>query len=139
MRLRERSTPLVSIDFTSLAKYTRYPFGLFLPQNITERVLTEILEDLGVKVLRPRTVTGMEMNEQDPSLVNVLFDHGHAITTRYVVGADGARSTVRTVGQFLQQRISTTLPFRFANWPALDSKILMVSLINTPIISHRWF
>jgi 2-polyprenyl-6-methoxyphenol hydroxylase-like FAD-dependent oxidoreductase len=101
MRLRERSTPLVSIDFESLAKYTRYPFGLLLPQNITERVLTEILEDLGVKVLRPRAVTGIEMNEQDSSLVNVSFDNGRAITTRYVVGADGARSTVRTLGQFL--------------------------------------
>jgi len=96
IRGRERST-LVSIDFGSLAKYTRYPFGLLLPQNITERVLTEILESLGVKVLRPHTVAGMKTNEHDRCVVDVSFDDGQIISARYVVGADGARSTVRSV------------------------------------------
>jgi len=95
MRLRERTSPLLSIDFGCLARYTRYPFGLLLPQNITEHVLTEILENLGVKVFRPCTVTGMKANERDERVIDVSFDYGHIICARYVVGADGAKSTVR--------------------------------------------
>jgi 2-polyprenyl-6-methoxyphenol hydroxylase-like FAD-dependent oxidoreductase len=96
MRVRERSSPLLSINFGSLAKHTRYPFGLILPQPITERVLKEILESLGVKILRPHKVTCMTTNENDGRVVDVSFDDGHVISSRYVVGADGARSTVRS-------------------------------------------
>jgi 2-polyprenyl-6-methoxyphenol hydroxylase-like FAD-dependent oxidoreductase len=107
MTFRERSSPLLSIDFGSLARYTRYPFFLLLPQTITERVLTEILESHGVKVLRPHTVTGMKMNENDKCVIDVLFDGGHVISARYVVGADGARSTVRSGRRFVWCSLTT--------------------------------
>src|ERR1700729_125967 len=84
------------MDFRSLANYTRYPFGLVLPQNTTERVLTEKLEGLGVKVFRPHTLTSMKTNSQNSNEVDASFDEGQMIQASYVVGADGAKSAVCT-------------------------------------------
>jgi 2-polyprenyl-6-methoxyphenol hydroxylase-like FAD-dependent oxidoreductase len=95
MGIRERSSLVFSMDFSTLARYTRFPFSLILPQNITERVLTKKLEDLGVKVLRPYTLTGMTTNAQNGDVVDVSFADGQIIQASYVIGADGARSAVR--------------------------------------------
>jgi len=95
IRLRERTASIITMDFRSLSHYTRYPFGLVLPQNTTERVLTEKLESLGVKIFRPHTLTSMKMNSQNVNVVDVSFDDGQIIQASYVVGADGARSAVR--------------------------------------------
>lgn len=84
------------MDFRSLSHYTAYPFGLVLPQNTTERVLTEKLEGLGVKIFRPHTLTSMKTNSQNVNVVDVSFDNGQIIQTSYVVGADGAKSAVCT-------------------------------------------
>lgn len=92
--IRERVSPLISVDLASLSRYTRYPFGLILPQNITERVLTKKLENLGVTVFRPYTLIGMTTNAQNRDVVDVSFDDGQVIQANYVIGADGARSTV---------------------------------------------
>lgn len=94
MTISERVSPIISMDFTTLAGYTRYPFGLVLPQNITERVLTKKLESLGVKVFRPLTLTSMSTNAQDGNVVDVSFDDGQVMQASYVIGADGARSAV---------------------------------------------
>jgi 2-polyprenyl-6-methoxyphenol hydroxylase-like FAD-dependent oxidoreductase len=101
MHLRERSSPLFSVDLASLYRYTRYPFGLILPQNITEHVLTKKLEDLGVKVFRPYTLTGMAENTQKRDFVDVSFDDGQVIQASYVIGADGARSIVCIEASFV--------------------------------------
>lgn len=101
MNIRERNSQIISMDFSTLACYTRFPFGLILPQNITERVLTKKLEDLGVKVFRPYTLTGMVTNAQNRDVVDVSFDDGQVIQANYVVGADGARSTVCIKASFI--------------------------------------
>ena len=136
-KLRERSSPLLSVDFGFLAKYTRYPFGLLLPQNITERILTEQLDKLGVKVFRQHKVIGMKRHGQNGDVVDVSFENSHVISARYVVGADGARSTVRTAE--LPVMWFNHSAVRFANWPVLGLQILMVSRRRIPIISHKWF
>lgn len=94
MTIRERSSPILSVDFSTLAPYTRYPFGLLLPQDITERVLTTKLEGLGVKVFRPYKLIGMSTNVQNGDIVDVSFEGGQVIQASYVIGADGARSAV---------------------------------------------
>jgi hypothetical protein len=126
------------MDFRSLSHYTRYPFGLVLPQNTTERVLTEELESLGVKIFRPHTLTSMKMNSQNVNVVDVSFDDGQIIQASYVVGADGARSAVCTDDFAIIAPYSIDIRIRSANWLELDLLIQMVTLKTTPTILLRW-
>jgi 2-polyprenyl-6-methoxyphenol hydroxylase-like FAD-dependent oxidoreductase len=75
---------------------TDYPFALLLAQMEVERILQDRAVHLGARVLRGHEVTGLR---QGPDEVEVLArtDGGTARTFRaqYLVGADGARSTVR--------------------------------------------
>jgi 2-polyprenyl-6-methoxyphenol hydroxylase-like FAD-dependent oxidoreductase len=61
-------------------------------QAVTESVLLERLLALGGKVERPCTVTDLL---QDASGASVLLEDGTELEAKYVVGADGAHSTVR--------------------------------------------
>ena len=85
---------LARLDFDPLQ--TRYPYLLSLDQSITERVLTEHLATLGVQIERGVQLVGLK---QDASQVeaHLLHADGQQETCRaaYVVGADGAHSTVR--------------------------------------------
>ncbi|WP_049657122.1 FAD-dependent monooxygenase [Kitasatospora sp. MY 5-36] len=66
-----------------------------VPQHRIEEVLEERLLDLGVTVRRDREVTGLR---QDPTGVTVDVqgpDGAGQLRARYLVGADGGRSTVR--------------------------------------------
>lgn len=84
-------------DFTSLTEYTKYPFVLIIPQYVTERILGEKVREKGVRVVRPKRVVGLKINEHDTNMTDVLFESGEVIQARYVIGADGARSTVRVL------------------------------------------
>ena len=81
--------PLDSLD-------TAYPFSLNTPQTETERVLTRHLSSLGVTVER-----GVELTQlaQHGESVQVTVRHASGkvedITVPWVIGADGAHSTVR--------------------------------------------
>ncbi|EGN95140.1 hypothetical protein SERLA73DRAFT_162702 [Serpula lacrymans var. lacrymans S7.3] len=96
-RNRSSNSDLFYADFTSLSKYTPYPHMLIISQTTTERVLEEKLESFGVSVIRPCKVTGMQRNKQDNDVTDVSFEDGRVIKARYVIGADGARSAVRTI------------------------------------------
>ncbi|KII89159.1 hypothetical protein PLICRDRAFT_687604 [Plicaturopsis crispa FD-325 SS-3] len=92
---RTNMHPVVQADFSAaLTGKTKFPFVLALPQNVTERVLTEHLAARGVQVRRPYKVAGLK--EVDDGM-EVSFESGECIKTKYVVGADGSRSTVRTL------------------------------------------
>jgi len=90
-----RSSRLVSADLSCLAKYTRHPYALVIPQNLTEFALGKKVKDYGVTVHRPCKATSLKRNENDDKLTDVTFEDGKIITAKYVVGADGARSVVR--------------------------------------------
>ncbi len=71
---------------------TPYPFMLAIPQVITEEILEKRALALGVRILRGHEVTGMT---QDQDSVRVEVNSETVLTAAYVVGCDGAGSTVR--------------------------------------------
>ena len=92
-RIRDRSRVLTTISFSDLK--TAYPYTLMCPQNVTESILLKRLEELGGRVERPCTVTGIH---QADGHVEVSYesngDH-HTSHAKWVVGCDGAHSLVR--------------------------------------------
>lgn len=88
--VRDRDRVLLTVPFHTLP--SRYAYALMISQAVTEEVLTGQLAALGVPVLRPYRVTGSAV---DPDGATVAFDGGASVRARYLVGADGMRSTVR--------------------------------------------
>jgi 2-polyprenyl-6-methoxyphenol hydroxylase-like FAD-dependent oxidoreductase len=81
---------LVPVRFDQLP--TEYPYVLMVPQNITEQVLLDRLEELGGSVHRPCVASGVS---QTADGVEVTLDGGDLIKAQYVVAADGMNSTIR--------------------------------------------
>jgi 2-polyprenyl-6-methoxyphenol hydroxylase-like FAD-dependent oxidoreductase len=73
-----------------------YPYALMLPQSETERLLEERLAGLGVTVERQVEMTGFTHDDDGVSAILRHAD-GHEETVRadWLVGCDGAHSTVR--------------------------------------------
>ncbi|MFS7877905.1 FAD-dependent oxidoreductase [Streptomyces asiaticus] len=83
------------LDLTHLP--SRHRYGMITPQTNVDQALERYARDQGAQVLRGAEVTGLA---QDANAVTVTArpnDGGPAATwrARYVVGADGAHSTVR--------------------------------------------
>jgi len=94
MVVRWQQTRLIKANFSTLTERTRFPWALLISQSDTEDILEERLNELGVHVHRPYKAT--EMESIDGGLL-VKFEGGESIKARYVVGADGNRSTIRTL------------------------------------------
>ena len=88
--IRDGDRELVPVRFDRLP--TEYPYTLMVPQNITEQVLLDRLEELGGSVHRPYVATGMS---QTADGAEVTLDSGDMIKAQYVVAADGMNSTIR--------------------------------------------
>lgn len=80
---------------------TAHPYGLATPQTVTERLLTERALELGAEIRRGCEVVGLSQDEHG---VTVELAHGGVaaggegstqLRSRYLVGCDGGRSTVR--------------------------------------------
>ncbi|MEU0494822.1 FAD-dependent oxidoreductase [Mycobacterium sp. NPDC006124] len=89
--IRDGAATLLSVDFSGLR--TAYPFTLMVPQSTTERLLMDRVRELGGDVVRPKTLLTLS---EDAAGVTATFGDGDAVRSRYVVGADGMHSTVRT-------------------------------------------
>ena len=88
--IRDGDRELVPVRFDRLP--TEYPYTLMVPQNITEQVLLERLEELGGSVHRPYVATGVS---QTADGAEVTLESGDMIEAQYVVAADGMNSTIR--------------------------------------------
>ncbi|MFF0078642.1 rifampin monooxygenase [Streptomyces canus] len=71
---------------------SEHAYLLGIPQPTIERLLEEHATHLGAQVRRGGAVTGFE---QDDEGVTVELTDGEQLRSRYLVGCDGARSTVR--------------------------------------------
>ncbi|MFN7029524.1 MAG: FAD-dependent monooxygenase [Sphingopyxis sp.] len=91
--VRDRRRRLLAIDFAALP--SSYPFVLMLPQDVTERILSERLTALGGTV--HRGVEAIDVAQDvDGATVRVATPEGErSIRADYVVGGDGIHSRVR--------------------------------------------
>ncbi|MFF1905206.1 rifampin monooxygenase [Kitasatospora sp. NPDC058218] len=71
---------------------TAHPYGLTVPQQVTERLLDERALELGAEIRRGCEVVGLS---QDEDGVTVALADGTQLRSRYLVGCDGGRSAVR--------------------------------------------
>ncbi|MEV7075716.1 rifampin monooxygenase [Streptomyces sp. NPDC093990] len=69
-----------------------HAYLLGIPQPVLVDLLEKHAAQVGAQVLRGRAVTGYQQDEQG---VTVDLDDGESVRSRYLVGCDGARSTVR--------------------------------------------
>ncbi|OAB42485.1 FAD-dependent monooxygenase [Paenibacillus glacialis] len=82
-RMIQRNKPTQSVP---------YPNTLLLPQLRTDAILHRLIDRLGLKIEFGIAVEGFE---QDSDWVIAKLSSGENIRCRYLVGADGASSTVR--------------------------------------------
>jgi rifampicin monooxygenase len=71
---------------------TAHAYILGIPQNLTERLLTERATELGTEIRRGTELVGLS---QDDHGVTVELADGTQLRSRYLAGCDGGRSTVR--------------------------------------------
>ena len=71
---------------------TRHNYVLGLWQKHIERIMAGWVDELGVKILRGREVTGFR---QDESGVAVQISQSETLRAQYLVGCDGGRSLIR--------------------------------------------
>ncbi len=71
---------------------TTHPYVLGIPQPVTDRLLAERAAELGAEIRRGCEVVGLS---QDDDAVTVELADGTQLRSRYLVGCDGGRSTVR--------------------------------------------
>ncbi|MEV2226190.1 rifampin monooxygenase [Nocardia vinacea] len=71
---------------------TAHPYTLGIPQTTTDRLLTEHAVEVGAEIRRGCELVGLS---QDEDGVTVELADGTQLRSRYLVGCDGGRSTVR--------------------------------------------
>ncbi|KAG1827301.1 uncharacterized protein BJ212DRAFT_1474463 [Suillus subaureus] len=85
IRIASRGSEIFEAKFGPLKKYSAHPYPLITPQNVTELVLGQKLQSLGVQVQRPHRVVGMKQNEKHARITDVSFDDGQVIRARYIM------------------------------------------------------
>ncbi|MFI6684483.1 rifampin monooxygenase [Streptomyces sp. NPDC050485] len=75
---------------------TAHPYGLTVPQPVTERLLNARALELGAEIRRGCEVVGLSQPEDGAGAgVTVELADGTRLRSRYLVGCDGGRSAVR--------------------------------------------
>ena len=71
---------------------TAHPYVLGIPQTVTDRLLAEHATEVGAEIRRGCELVGLS---QDEDGLSVELADGTQLRSRYLVGCDGGRSTVR--------------------------------------------
>ena len=75
---------------------TRFPYMLLLEQSKTEQILTDFLNNMGYSIERETELD--RFSQDDHGVTSILKKPGRneeAFSTKYLIAADGARSTIR--------------------------------------------
>jgi 2-polyprenyl-6-methoxyphenol hydroxylase-like FAD-dependent oxidoreductase len=99
---------LAEVDFSRVD--SRYPFAASLPQDVTERILRDLLAEQGGEVERGVELVGLEQDDSSATAALRRPDGSvEQAAFAYAVGADGAHSTVReAVGTEFEGRFEGT-------------------------------
>jgi len=136
-RIRDRDSVLLHTDFSRLSTPT--PFALMIPQDETEQILIDRLAKLGHSVRRPVRLTAVRRTDDHVRATCDGPEGEFVLEARYVVGADGEKSTVRnaaaisfpgdTYGSFLLADVRM-------DWPiAKDEVTLFFSGAGTLVVA----
>ncbi len=97
LNLHKNNNSVAAIDFGYLGKNASpFPFVLSFPQDDHEKVLIEHLEKMGVYVERNTELIRFTQNENQVIATLNKDDQIQTLTTPFIFGCDGARSTVRS-------------------------------------------
>ena len=106
-----------------------FPYALDLPQSLTERILLRALTESGVTVERGSALTGLQ---QGSGGIQAFIQHGSGFPERwegkYVVGCDGAFSTVRHV---------SSIPTE--NGAAIETYVAAEVRLNSSLADDEWY
>lgn len=91
--IRDRDQILVRLHFDDLP--TQHPYLLMLPQDMTEKILSEKLVEIGGTVRRGCKVEALVNTSEGVEASMISSEGKQTIHARYVVGADGMHSMVR--------------------------------------------
>jgi len=100
-QLYANGNPLAQVSLKDIDSY--FPFVLSLPQSDTEQLLEASLKPLGVKVERSLSFVNLTQNDRGVT-ASLCHADGQQETceARWLIGCDGARSTVREVAGLTQ-------------------------------------
>ena len=98
MRIYERQRLLLHMDFHALVSDANpYPFPVMLPQQMTEAILSALLQQVGGVVEYSKEVTGFRQEGQEVVVTvhHLQDDTVEDIRARWLIGCDGAHSVIR--------------------------------------------
>jgi 2-polyprenyl-6-methoxyphenol hydroxylase-like FAD-dependent oxidoreductase len=109
-----------------------HAYALMLPQSDTERLLEQHLNTLGVKVVRSTELTNFTAaNDQVVSTLTSSDGLPQTVTSQWLIGCDGAHSTVRH--ELQMDFVGDTLP---SNWVLAD--VHLTGVPNPGEITVLW-
>ncbi|KIJ42098.1 hypothetical protein M422DRAFT_254795 [Sphaerobolus stellatus SS14] len=96
LRWNGASQKLLDVDFSLLKDQTKYPFAVLIPQEEVEALLRRKLKEMGIEIFY--LDVSDYFYDDDRKAIKVVFgDQSVTLWTQYLLGTDGARSTIREI------------------------------------------